>query len=65
MGAGDLFGMEPPVAAICGFEGEFIVLNIIFAYIDIKSVAGEIVERFGGYLFLATVLALGMSFNIT
>ena len=45
MGAGDSFGVEPPVAAGGEFEGELVVLEIIFSHIDMEAVAAYIVER--------------------
>ncbi len=38
MGAGDAFGMEPPVVTGGEFEGQFIVLEIIFSYINMEAV---------------------------
>ena len=45
MGTGYLFGMKPPVFPVCNMKGDLIVLIIVFAYIKIKSVFGNKVER--------------------
>ena len=50
MGAGNTFGMEPPVISVGEFEGQFIVLEIIFSHINMKSVAAQIMEGLAGDL---------------
>ena len=37
-------GMEPPVSTIGKMESQFFVLKIIFSYINMIAVAGQIVE---------------------
>ena len=39
VGAGDAFGMEPPVISGSEFEGQFVILEIIFPYINMEAVA--------------------------
>jgi hypothetical protein len=39
VGAGDAFGMEPPVISCGEFEGQFVILEIIFPYINMEAVA--------------------------
>ena len=56
MGAGHSFGVEPPVISVGNLESKFVILEIIFSNINIKTVAGTIVERFTfGFLFFLTV----------
>lgn len=46
------FCMKPPVISYGKLKGQFFVLIVIFSYIDMKSVTGEIVKRFAGdFLF--------------
>ena len=42
MGSGDLLGVEPPVIRVGEFEGEFVVLQVIFPDIDIIAVGGPV-----------------------
>jgi hypothetical protein len=42
VGSGDLLGVEPPVIRVGEFEGEFIILQVIFPDIDIKTVGGPV-----------------------
>ncbi len=51
MGAGLSFGVEPPVVPHSEFKGQFIVLEIIFSDIHMKTVAADIVKRSAGDLF--------------
>lgn len=44
VGTGFLLGVEPPVVAGGEFEGQLVVLEIVFSHIDMKAVAGEIVK---------------------
>ena len=37
--AGDAFGMEPPVISGGECEGQFVILEIIFSYVNMKTVA--------------------------
>ena len=41
--------MEPPVSAVCQFKGKLFILIVVFAYIDMEAVAGQIMERTAGY----------------
>ena len=38
VGAGNALCVEPPVAAIRQLEGEFVVLVVVLADVDVKSV---------------------------
>ena len=53
MGTGLPFGMEPPVVAGGYFEGQLVILEIIFAHIHMVAVGGDIVEGAAGYPFPA------------
>ena len=64
MGACHLFGVEPPVVSGCLFESQLIILEVIFADEDIKSVTGNIVEWFGLGLRLCTFFARIMFFDV-
>ena len=64
MGACHLFGVEPPVVSGCLFESQLIILEVIFADEDIKSVTGNIVEWFGLGLRLCTCFAGIMFFDV-
>ena len=44
MGTRRALGMEPPVSTIGKMESQFFVLKIIFSYINMIAVAGQIVE---------------------
>ena len=50
MGAGDSLSVEPPVISRGYLKGEFIVLVIIFSYIDVITIRGQIVEGAAGYI---------------
>ena len=59
MGTGHFFRMEPPVISGCKLESQFIILKIVFANINIKTVTGYVVERFGfGLGFLALFIGV-------
>ena len=64
MGACHLFGVEPPVVSGCLFESQLIILEVVFADEDIKSVTGNIVEWFGLGLRLCTFFARIMFFDV-
>ena len=65
MGAGNALGMEPPVISGGEFEGQFIVLEIIFSYINMEAVTAQVMEGLAGDLrffcaaLSADVTALG------
>ena len=68
MGAGNLFCMEPPVGARSQFEGNIVVLQIVFAHIDVVAVAAHIVHdagSLGSWLFalLETFLKIARVFH--
>ena len=44
MGTGSFFGVKPPVVAGSQFKCQFVVLEIVFAYIDVETVGADIVE---------------------
>ena len=44
MGAGGFFGVKPPVVSRGEAESQIFVLQVVFSYIDMKSVAGDVVE---------------------
>ena len=44
VGTGSPFGVEPPVASVSKVEGQFFVLEVVFPYIDMIAVTGQIVE---------------------
>ena len=44
VGPGDALGVEPPVSAAGDFEGDLLVLVVVFSYIDMKAIGGKIVE---------------------
>ena len=39
--------MEPPVVAFRELKGQFIVLQVVFTYIDVESIRRYIVEGLG------------------
>lgn len=43
MGAGNSFGVEPPVIAVGNFKCDFLILVVVFSNIDIKSVSRAVV----------------------
>ena len=56
--------MEPPVISGCKLESQLIILKIVFSHIDIKTVTGYVVERFGFRLgFLAFFVSV-VTFDI-
>ena len=55
MGTGNALGVEPPVAAACDFEGDFLILVIIFADIDVEAVRGQVVIGAAGNFCLFAV----------
>ena len=65
MGARHFFCMEPPVIACGKLKGQLIILEVVFSNVDIKTVTGYIVERFGfslGFLvFFVCVVAFDIS----
>ena len=65
MGTGHFFRMEPPVISGCELESQLIILEIVFSHIDIKTVTGYVVERFGfrlGFLaFFVCVVTLDIA----
>ena len=64
MGAGHFFCMEPPVISGCELKGQFIILEIVFSDIDIKTITGYIVKRPGFRLgFLAFFVCI-VTFDI-
>ena len=46
MGTGHTLCVKPPVSAIGDFKSHFLILKVILAYIDIKSVRREVMQRF-------------------
>ena len=44
MGTRSTFCVEPPVTAICEREGQFIVLQIVFADVDVITIGRDIVH---------------------
>ena len=48
MGARESFGVEPPIISGGKFEGQFFILKIVFSYIEVKAIFGDIVEGFAG-----------------
>ncbi len=44
VGAGHVFGVEPPVVAGCHLEGELFILQVIFSHIHVVAVAADIME---------------------
>ena len=64
MGTSHLLCMEPPVISGCKLESQLIILEIVFSHIDIKTVTGYVVERFGFRLgFLAFFVSV-VTFDI-
>ena len=61
VGAGESFGMEPPVAAVCELEGDFFVLEVVFSHVDIETVSGAVVE---GFAFIFDFFLRGFSSDI-
>ena len=56
VGAGHVLGVEPPVTAICKLEGQFFVLIIVLAHINVETIAADIVERLAGHFYLLGIL---------
>ena len=56
--------MEPPVISSCELESQLIILEIVFAHIDIKTVTGYVVERFGFRLGFLAFLVGVVTFDI-
>lgn len=56
--------MEPPVISSCELESQLIILEIVFAHIDIKTVAGYVVERLGFRLGFLAFLVGVVTFDI-
>ena len=52
VGAGTSLGVEPPVVPDGEFKGQLFVLQVVFAYINGKSVAADIMEGAAGDLNL-------------
>ena len=48
MGAGDAFGVEPPVVACCQFKGELLILVVVLSYVNVEAVGGNVVEGLAG-----------------
>lgn len=48
MGAGDAFGVEPPVVACCQLEGEFLILVVVLSNVNVEAVGGNVVEGLAG-----------------
>ena len=44
VGAGNTFGMELPVTAVCDLEGQLFVLQIVFSDKNIKAIITAVVE---------------------
>ena len=65
MGTGHFFGMEPPVISGRLFKRQLIILEVVFAHKDIKSVTGNIVEGFGFCMCFGTLFAGIMLFDVT
>ena len=59
MGSGHFFCVEPPVVPRRKRKGQLLVLEIVFPYIDIVTVAGTIMKReaFKCFLFLCELPA--------
>ena len=50
MGTGSFFRVESPVISGSKMEGKLFILQIIFSYINMKAVAGNIMKRFASGL---------------
>ena len=59
MGAGDVLGMEPQIAALCQLEGDIFILIIVAAHINVVAVTGKEVVGLGLVLGPDLFLALG------
>ena len=56
--------MEPPVISGCELESQLIILEIVFSHIDIKTVTGYVVERFGFRLGFLAFFVCVVTFDI-
>ena len=45
MGTRHAFGMAPPLVDCGKFEGEFVVLVVVFANVNIETITASVVER--------------------
>ena len=64
MGTSHLLCMEPPVISGCKLESQLIILEIVFSHIDIKTVTGYVVERFGFRLGFLAFFVCVVTFDI-
>ena len=64
MGAGDAFGMEPPVAAGSKFKGQFFVLEIIFSHIHMVAIGRKVMQRRTGQFLFFGIFSAGVTFDI-
>ena len=64
VGAGHSFGVKPPVISGCELESQLIILEIVFSHIDIKTVTGYVVERFGFRLGFLAFFVCVVTFDI-
>ena len=62
VGTGHFFGVEPPVVSCGELEGKLVVLVVVFAYIDIVAIAGNIVEGLGLRLHFGAFFVSVMAF---
>ena len=65
MGAGDTFGVEPPVIACGKFKGQLFVLNIILTDVYMKAVRGNVMQRFACDFLLFLIFAAAFTSDIT
>ena len=64
MGTGHFFGVEPPVVSCGELEGKLVVLVVVFAYINIVAIAGNIVEGLGLHLHFGAFFVSVMAFHV-
>ena len=48
------FGMHPDIISLCELKGQFFILVVVFSYINIVAITGNIMEGFGFHLHFGT-----------